>query len=322
MKNYYFILSLNLAICLFCFCGAPRSHAQHSALIIDGQNNHGMWPKTTVMMKKYLEDTGMFTVDVARTKFVWNGGDLLEKYPIEGVSFEVKKAPEPDPDFKPDFSKYDVVISNFGWRAADWPEETKKNFDEYVKGGGGLVVVHAADNSFGNWPEYNRMIGLGGWGGRNEKSGPYVYFDDNDKLVEDTSKGPGGHHGKQHEFQIVVRQPDHPIVNDMPRAWMHTQDELYDMLRGPAQELEVLATAYASKSIGGSGRHEPIVMTVKYGKGRVFHTPLGHADYSMECVGFITTLQRGAEWAATGKVTQAIPEDFPTADQTSKRAFD
>jgi type 1 glutamine amidotransferase len=83
--------------------------------------------------------------------------------------------------------------------------------------------------------------------------------------------------------------------------------------------MNVLATAYADKAKGGSGRHEPMIFTIDYGKGRVFHTPMGHADYSMECVGFITTLQRGVEWAATGKVTQELPDDFPTADKESTR---
>jgi type 1 glutamine amidotransferase len=60
-------------------------------------------------------------------------------------------------------------------------------------------------------------------------------------------------------------------------------------------------------------------MTVRYGNGRVFHTVLGHADYSMRCVGFITTLLRGTEWAATGKVTIGVPDDFPTADEPRAR---
>jgi hypothetical protein len=30
-------------------------------------------------------------------------------------------------------------------------------------------------------------------------------------------------------------------------------------------------------------------------------------------------LQRGVEWAATGKVTQKVPKDFPTASSTSLR---
>ena len=87
--------------------------------------------------------------------------------------------------------------------------------------------------------------------------------------------------------------------------------------------MSILATAYAAKEHGGSGRHEPMLMTINYGEGRIFHTPMGHADYSQECVGFIVTFQRGTEWAATGKVTQTeVPTDFPTADKVSQRKFD
>jgi type 1 glutamine amidotransferase len=62
-----------------------------------------------------------------------------------------------------------------------------------------------------------------------------------------------------------------------------------------------------------------MLMAIRYGKGRVFHTTLGHDVAAMECVGFITTLQRGTEWAAIGMVTQPVPPDFPTADKQSVR---
>jgi type 1 glutamine amidotransferase len=310
------IVSLMLGL-----CSSAAGQAPHRALIIDGQNNHVMWPKTTVMMKKYLEQTGLFSVEVARTKYTWRGDDLLAKYPLEGLKTTARPEPTADPDFKPEFSKYDVVVSNFGWRAAPWPQETQESIDAYVRGGGGLVIVHAANNAFGDWPEYNRMIGIGGWGDRNEQHGPYVYYDESGELIRDTSAGRGGSHGKQHEFQVVIREPEHPIVKGMPREWKHATDELYDRLRGPAEQMQVLATAYADESTGGSGRHEPMILTIRYGKGRIFHTPMGHADYSQECVGFITTLQRGTEWAATGRVTQAIPADFPSQDAVSQRTF-
>lgn len=267
-----------------------------NALIIDGQNNHGNWPQTTKMMKKYLEDTKLFSVDVATTA-------------KSGT----------DESFQPDFGKYNVVVSNYN--GAPWPKETQEKFLYFVKGGGGFVVVHAANNAFGDWKEYNEMIGLGGWGGRNEKSGPYVYLDEAGKLVRDESKGSGGHHGPQHPFQLIVRDGEHPVTKGMPKAWMHVNDELYDLLRGPGENMHILATAYADKAKGGSGRHEPMIFTLEYGQGRVFHTPMGHGNDSQECVGFITTLTRGAEWAATGKVTQPIPSDFPTQDKTSQRKF-
>ena len=264
------------------------------ALIVDGQNNHAVWPTTTKMMKKYLEETKLFTVDVATA------------------------APEgTDPNFKPDFSKYAVVISNFGHGAAAWPEETQKAFEAFVSGGGGFVVVHAADNAFPEWPAYNEMIGLGGWGGRTEKDGPYVYVNKEGKVVRDETPGRGGNHGAQWEFPVIVRDHGHPITKGMPTEWLHSKDELYDKLRGPAKNMQILATAESTVT----GRNEPMIFTIGYGKGRVFHTPMGHAEYSVECVGFITTLQRGTEWAATGRVTIAIPADFPTAEKTSSRAF-
>ena len=292
-------------------------------LIVDGQNNHGAWPKTTVMMKTYLETTGLFSVDVARTAFTWQGGDLIDKYPLgaDAPKTQVVSNPTPDPDFKPTFSDYAVVVSNYN--GAAWPQETQQAFKDDVHGGGGFVVVHAANNAFGDWPEYNEMIGLGGWGGRNEKTGPYVYFNEEGKIVRDETPGGGGHHGPQHPFQIVVRDDTHPITKGMPHEWLHERDELYDKLRGPATNMHVLATAFADKAKGGTGHHEPMLFTVTYGKGRVFHTPMGHADYSQECVGFIVSLRRGTEWAATGKVTQTeIPRDFPTPDSISKRKFD
>lgn len=316
---------LNGWILVLCCLAASEAYGQKiAALILDGQNNHGAWPKTTMMIKKYLEDTGRYSVDIARTKTTWQGEEWLAKYPLnDGVERIALKEPKPDPDYHPDFAKYQVVISNLGFGAAPWPAATQKDFEKYVAGGGGFVVLHAADNSFGDWTEFNKMIGLGGWGGRNEKSGPYVYLDKEEKLVRDTSAGNGGSHGSQHEFAIVVRDAEHPITKGLPKTWLHTKDELYDRLRGPAENMHILATAYASTEQGGTGRHEPMIMTIDYGKGRTFHTPMGHADYSMECVGFITVLLRGVEWAATGSVTSTeLPKDFPKPDTASRRAFE
>ncbi len=292
------------------------------ALIIDGQNNHDQWPKITFMLKKYMEETGIFKVDVERTAYTWKGESHISDYTIEGNPPTIAlKEPKMDSDYRPDFSEYDVVICNFGWNAAPWPDETKKNFEKYIQNGGGLVVFHAADNSFPKWEAYNRMIGLGGWGDRNEKDGPYVYYNDQNELVHDTTPGNGGGHGPQHEYQIQVRNTEHPITKGMPLKWLHTKDELYERLRGPAENMEILASTYASKEFKGSGRHEPALMVLNYGEGRIFHTIMGHADYSVQCIGFLTTMLRGSEWAATGKVTIPIPNDFPTAGKLSSREF-
>lgn len=264
------------------------------ALIVDGQNNHD-WKATTPLLKKHLLDSGLFAVDVATSPPA--GQDLS--------------------GFQPDFAAYDVVVSNYN--GAPWPKATQDNLTKFVHDGGGLVVVHAADNAFPEWKEYNQMIGLGGWGGRNERSGPYIRYKDG-QFVRDTAPGGGGSHGAQHPFLVVVRDGKHPITAGLPSSWLHASDELYDRLRGPAENMTVLATAFADKSQRGSGEHEPMLMAIDFGKGRVFHTTLGHSPQAMKCVGFIVTLQRGAEWAATGKVTKTdLPADFPTADRVSTR---
>jgi len=292
------------------------------ALIIDGQNNHDQWAKVTYMMKRYLEETGKFSVDVQRTKYTWNGKDYVDKYKIAGLAptVDLPKS-KMDSSFHPNFAVYDVVICNFGWNAAPWAKETQEDFDRFVKKGGGLVIIHAADNSFPEWPAYNQMIGIGGWGNRTEKDGPYVYYDLNNQLVRDTAPGRAGSHGPQKDYQIIIRNANHPITKGMPLTWMHVQDEMYDRLRGPAENMEVLGTAFSSIENKGTGRHEPMLLTINYGKGRIFHTPMGHADYSVSCVGFITSILRGTQWAATGKVDIPIPADFPKPDVVSKREF-
>ena len=292
-------------------------------LIVDGQNKyHPAWPKTTQMMKQYLQETGLFTVDIQRTKYLLDGGQEKDWPLKDGIARENLKKPKTDPDFAPDFSQYQLVIVNSGNAAAPWPKETEVAFERFMSAGGGLFVVHAADNCFPHWKEFNLMTGLGGWGGRTEKDGPYVYLNEKEELVRDMSAGSGGDHGPQHKFEVVIRE-EHPITKGLPTAWMHAQDELYQALRGPAENMTVLATAYSDKEFKGTQRHEPMVMVIDYKKGRTFHLALGHADYSFECVAMITLIKRGCEWAATGDVTQTeVPGDFPSRDKPSKRKFE
>ncbi len=318
MKSITYLFAASLIFSL------PAAAAEKlKALIVDGQNNHAVWPKSTVMMKQYLEDSGLFEVEVARTQFISNYKREETWLPLaDAGEKQGTDKPVPDPNFSPDFSKYKIVVSNFGFGAADWPEQTRKNFEDYMKNGGGLVAVHAADNSWGNWPEFNKMIGLGGWGGRNEKSGPYVYYDAEGKVVRDDSPGKCGSHGPQGEFLITMRDKTHPVTKGLPDFWMHTKDECYSNLRGPAENMTILATAADTPQLQKAGRNEPMLMALDYGKGRVFHTTLGHDTEAFEGVGFIVTFLRGSEWAATGNVTQAIPKDFPSAEKSATRGFE
>ena len=269
------------------------------AMLLTGQSRDWHpWRVSSPILKRYLEETGLFAVDVAKTP--GKGGDMQT--------------------FRPNFSDYDVVVMDY--EGDYWSESTQKAFIEYISSGGGVVFYHAANNNFPKWKEFNVIAGLGGWGDRDERWGPMIRFRDG-KFVPDTTPGEAGDHGPAHPYQMINRVRNHPITKGLPTKWMHAKDELYAKLRGPATNLTILSTAYADPEKGGTGEHEPLLFTIGYGKGRAFNTALGHANESplaaVECVGFIATFQRGAEWAATGKVTQPVPEDFPTATEVSKR---
>jgi len=278
-----------LAACLFA-SSAGADDKKLKVLIVDGQNNH-RWDLTTPVLRSILEKPGRFTVEVATS-------------PKQGDKAGMAK-------FKPAFADYDAVVMNYN--GEPWPKETQKAFEDAVSSGKtGLVIIHAANNSFPGWKEYNEMIGMG-WRGKD--FGDRLKWSASDDKVVRMPKGKDldSSHRYVGPFVVTVRDAKHPVTAGMPEEWMHVSDELYDNMRGPAKNVRVLATAYSDKKKRGTGEHEPMIWTVSYGKGRVFHTPMGHDVNAMKCVGFALTVQRGTEWAATGKVTVPVPKEFPTA---------
>jgi type 1 glutamine amidotransferase len=313
MKRSFKTLTI-LSLLILLFTGTTHA-VQLKALIVTGQCTRPHdWKRSSVILKQYLEETHLFKVDTAVS-------------PPEGNDMS---------GFAPHFTDYNVVVIDY--TGDNWPEKTKTDFVEYVKNGGGVVIYHGACWSFEGWDEYNKIIGLR-WGG-DEKVGPYIYWRDG-KVVRDNSPGLAGEELVWRDFEIDVRNREHSIMAGLPEKWMHTREGFYTRLRGPAENLTVLATAYAdpnrpvlftrppSNRECGSGENEPVLWTVNYGKGRVFCTVLGHLYsekpnkkrkiFAINSVDFIVTFQRGAEWAATGNVTQKVPADFPTATQVSRR---
>jgi type 1 glutamine amidotransferase len=275
-----------------------------SVLIVDGMNNHD-WPRATKILREILQTSGRFRVDVSTAPPTSQPADAWKSW-------------------RPDFARYDVVLSNFngGYNAAKgathWPREVEIALESYVKDGGGLVVFHAAKNSFPNWPAYNDMIGLG-W--RSPEFGPSIIIDEHEKIVQiPAGQGRKPGHGPEHDFKITVFTPDHPITRGMPKAWLHPHEQLTHGQHGPAKDMTILTYAW-SKDVN---ENEPMDWVVPYGKGRVYTTMLGHLwkdgpDTALRCAGFRTLLLRGVEWAARGEVTIPIPDDFPTADQIRSR---
>jgi hypothetical protein len=271
--------------------------APHKVLLLTGQSNrYHDWLKSYPLVKRHLEQTGLFTVDVAITP--GHGADMS--------------------GFRPKFSNYAAVVMVY--EGDEWPAATKADFVSYMKNGGGLVTIHDSDNAFPYWPEFNEMIGVGGWGfkkdgvnigARDATWGPKIRWRD-DRMVLDSTTPGNASHPARHDFVVTTRTPGHPIMQGLPAAWLHANDEIYSHLRGPAKNVTVLATALADKTKfpTASGENEPMLMVISYGKGRIFHTTLGHVAprdtppfAPLMCAGFAVTLQRGTEWAATGKVT-------------------
>ncbi|MGH9319283.1 MAG: ThuA domain-containing protein [Vicinamibacteria bacterium] len=288
-------------------------------LIIDGQSNHG-WQETTASIRSTFLNTGRFNVDRATS-------------PAPGAS-DAEWA-----SFRPPFGDYDVVVSDY--KGEMWPEEVRADFEAYVTGGGGAVILHAPLASFfyphlnpgeEEWTAYSDMLGLG-W--RPFFLGQRIVVDDatGDPILIAPPLGGSSSHGIQHSFGLKSRRPNHPIMSGLPTEWLHGKDELYHAMRGPAEDVTVLASAFSDVATGGTGAHEPMIWTVPFGPGRVVTTTMGHRWFgaghgapgtpaengpdALHCVGFQTLLARSAEWAATGAVTIPVPAAFPSASQVS-----
>jgi hypothetical protein len=226
-----FAVTILWSTILFAACSSAET-SPIRVLLLDGQSAgaYHNWQLTTRVLKKELEDAGRFQITVATSPR--SDGDFS--------------------DFKPEFNKYQVIVLNYD--GPDWPADLRLQFERYIENGGGLVVVHAADNAFPNWPAFNQMIGIGGWRERNQTAGSLWYFKDG-RLVSDTSPGSAGSHGNRLPFQIETRVPEHPIMRGLPHVWMHAADELYATLRGPGKNMTVLATAHSDPNNKGTGQN-------------------------------------------------------------------
>ena len=243
-----------------------------AVLIVTGQNGHN-WRGTTPMLRKILEDTQKFDVRVTE-EFRGAGPEAL--------------------------APYDLVVLNYFERGRPelrWGERTDNALLDFVRSGKGLVVYHFSMAAFDGWTEYEKMS-AGNWRPNN------------------------GHHSAPHNFVVDIKDQEHPITKGLKLSFPQPNDELYGNFRWqPAGSYHLLATAYddhalyqasrtdsrAPQPLVGAGTNEPMLWTVDYGKGRVFMTALGHDVEQVQTPAFTTTFARGAEWAATGKVTLPIP---------------
>ena len=151
--------------------------------------------------------------------------------------------------WRPEFSQVDCIVLDYNGQM--WPERVKQALVGYVKRGGGVLSLHAANNSFTGWKEYEEMVGLL-W--RPVGYGASLYVDDEGKLLREAAgEGRGMGHGRQYDWKMTTRDAKHPIARGMPRYWMHKHDELYHGQRGPARNFHILLTAYSGPGAGRGG---------------------------------------------------------------------
>jgi uncharacterized protein len=285
-----------IAVAMPAIFAAEKADAPTKAncLIIDGQNYH-KWNETSPIIKDLLEKTGKFTVEV--------------------LTSPKKGAPKAEWEkFKPDFSKFQVVVSNYSGDA--WPEAVQKDFEKYMENGGGFVAYHFAVAGHEKWEAFNKMIGIGWRGDANFGDGIYVNAEG--KITKRAKgEGTGSGHPPAHVFDCTVVDKESPITAGLPAKWTHAKDELYASLRGPVGDLHILVTAFAPKgpAKGQTGENEPIAWTNTFGKGRVFASMLGHEKEELAYPDTTLLLLRGTEWAAGVKVTTPVPADFPRAEE-------
>jgi uncharacterized protein len=269
------------------------------ALIIDGQSNHD-WRSTTRELRAALEKAGRFAVEVASAPGRPGAGSGPEAMAAYRAAME---------RFSPDLDRFDVLVDNYN--GDPWPEAFRRSFVEHVRLGElGLVIVHAANHPFADWPEFNRMMGLG-W--RDDpKAGAAVTIGDDGRItLVPAGQGAGATWDPKRPVTVTMRDREHPITRGMPARWRHAPDEVYHTLRGPAQGLHVLASYQSDQAGTDRAAHEPAAWTVDFGRARIFVTPLGHDADGQRCPGFATLFSRGTEWAATGRVTLPLSKEFP-----------
>lgn len=274
--------------------------AQQKILIVDGFSNHD-WKQTTLLTKRILEESKLFTVDVSTV-------------PTDSIERD---------GWKPAFSNYAVVIqntNNIQNPNLRWPRSVELELEDYVKNGGALYVLHSGNNAFAHWKEYDKMIGLG-W--RPATTG-YALEIDKDRNIIRIPPGTGNGTSHGNRFNAVIQILNrHPINKGYPDQWKTASTEVYNYPRGAAENLTVLSFAYDSAV---TKKMWPVEWIVSYGKGRVYNSSMGHLwkdeiyPVSYRCIGYQTTVIRVTEWLATGKVSYPVPANFPSADRISLRA--
>jgi uncharacterized protein len=248
-------------------CGAQPSSVPRRVLLLSGRNNHN-WKETTPRIKSILEDSGRFLVDVL-------------EHPERLTSEKLRP--------------FQVVLSNWNAFSPDdevnssWPPLAEKSYIQFVRQGGGHVVVHAGSASFPDWQEYQQLT-LATW-----------------KIGQTT-------HGRPGAFTLHVGAGDHPVTRGL-----HDFDYFGELWQSPGLQDGVTVLASARSRSGNGDSDEPVAVAGMFGKGRSFTLLLGHDVTEMGNPGFVDLLVRGTFWAASGQaLEQNLTEQKPSGSRDQR----
>jgi type 1 glutamine amidotransferase len=232
-----------------------------NGVILTGSSEHD-WLRTSLICCEYLTELD-FHVEIAENpdEFLIKNRDSM------------------------DLLNFFVVCYN----GVRWSPEAERIFENVVKDGAGVIIVHSSNNGFKGWEAMETMCGLM-WRRQNE-------------LVDGNVIKTGSGHSEIHSFDIEITL-DHPAAEGIPKILKNHTDELYHNLRQMHNaNFSVLAEAYSDPKYGGTGKSVPVVLVSNFGKGRIWHTTLGHiwpgeTDLSLRTETFKTLFTRGSLWAA------------------------
>ncbi len=167
--------------------------------------------------------------------------------------------------------RYDVLFLHmYNQTAPTLSDQAKENLAAFVKAGHGFVVSHLSSASFKEWDEFAKLCGRHWVMG---KSG----------------------HGPRSVFKARIANKENPITQGL--SDFEADDELYAKMEG-----DTPITVLVDADSDWSKKTEPLAFTFNYGQGRVFHETFGHDGKALQNPSVQKLIQRGTEWAATGKV--------------------
>lgn len=213
---------------------------------------HDVIPTTDQLLKKLAQKSGKFVVD-----FVTNDTEMAQKMTPESLK------------------KYDAVV--FNNTTGELPLPGKEAFLAWIKSGKGFLGIHAANDTFHNYPPFIDMIG-----------GEFLT------------------HGPQVEVEVIRQDPNHPATRHLPPSFK-VFDEIYQVKNFFREKVHGLLTLDKHPNTGVPGDY-PIAWCKEYGKGKVLYTSLGHRVDVVEKPDYQAHILGGLLWTLGLEAGDATPQ--------------